>query len=116
MSNLPEPTVQPTRYDVSLLPDDDINHRAFLITIEQRGDGKWAVMHCGFCLGVDGTWDFESIPSGRVREWLRGHRFPLREATQRAVEVAPFVTVNGHTAADAYRASLARATAEGAGA
>lgn len=103
-----QPIVTTTRYEVSLIPEGDINRNAFLITVEYRGGGKWAVLHCGFCLNAGGGWDYESIPSERADDWLIDHRFPLDEAFLRAKAEAPHVTVNGHTAAEAYQARSSR--------
>src|SRR5690606_407223 len=65
MSDVPEPTVRVTRYEVSCLPQDNINAHHFTITVEWRGDDRWAVLHHGFCLGADGEWDYEPRPSSR---------------------------------------------------
>ncbi len=89
--------ITPTRYSVSMLPIDHREHGHFEITVEWRGDGRWAVMHMGYCLGTDGDWEYESIPSERRDEWLATHRFDLDTALRLAKEAAPKVTVNGWT-------------------
>lgn len=103
MNTLPEPTVRPAAYTVCLLPEDDINAHVYAITVEYRGEGRWAVVHCGSCLGADGEWEFGVKPYGRGDGWLAAHRFNLDTALRLAKEAAPHVTVNGITAAEAYR-------------
>lgn len=101
MTDLPEPTVQPTRYVVSLFPPDDHNGALFNLAVEYRGSGLWAIVRLGYCLGADGEWSYESIPSEREDEWLASHRFDLDTALKLAKEAAPHITVNGFTVADA---------------
>lgn len=99
----PEVLVEPTRYEVSVLPFDDINRPSFTITVEARGANRWAVCRHHQCLDLDGTWSWEALPSGRPDEWLATHRFDLDTALKLAREAAPRIRVNGHTALDAYR-------------
>lgn len=98
---MPEPIVQVTEYTVCLLPGDDINHHSFAITVAYRGRGLWAVSRHRQCLGRDGEWDWESLPSERTDEWLAEHRFPVDEAIALAKQEAPRITVNGISAAEA---------------
>ena len=107
MTAVPEPTVRPTIYTVGLLPADDINAHLFQITVEWRSDGKWAVKWFDSCLGADGQWDYEMRPSAREDDWLDAHRFDLDTALRLAREAAPHVEVNGVTAAEARRRTLA---------
>lgn len=99
----PEPIVQVTRYEVSLLPESNINRRHFTLYVEWRGNDTWAVTN-GFheCLGTDGSWSYESIPSERRDEWIVEHRFDLDTALKLARDHAPNATVNGFTAALVY--------------
>lgn len=103
MTDLPEPTVQAIRYEVSLLPEDDINRHVFTIDVEYRGADRWAVTRHGSCLGADGTWDFGVKQYDRSDAWLDTHRFDLDTAIRLAREAAPDVVVNGHTATEVYR-------------
>jgi hypothetical protein len=96
---LPTPTVQPTAYRVSLLPEDDVNRQ-----------GRWAVTNGDACLGADGTWADGVKPHGRGASWLTAHRFDLDTALRLAQAAAPKVTVNGRTAADAYRLAVGEAS------
>jgi hypothetical protein len=97
----PAVRVRPIRFEVSLLPEDDVNYRLYAVKVEYFGEGKWAV-HDGFgCLGVDGTWDEGLHAYGRGDEWLAAHRFDKQTAIKLAREAAPGVTVHGITAAQA---------------
>lgn len=95
-----EPTVRVTEYTVSVLPEDDINASAYAVTVAYRGRGLWAVLLRSFCLGRDGEWDFEMLPSSREDEWLAEHRFTREEALELAKAEAPHISVNGRTAAE----------------
>ena len=99
----PGPRVRATRFEVSLLPEDDINYPFYAVAVEDRGAGRWAVVRHRQCLGVDGEWSWESIPSEREDEWLAAHRFDLDTALRLAREAAPGVTVNGITAVEVLR-------------
>ena len=50
------------------------------ITVEARkqrdGTARWAIMNIGNCLGKDGLWMFESLPSSRTDEFLEMTRWP----------------------------------------
>lgn len=98
----PEPVVQATEYEVSILPEDDINRSTFAITVQYRGEGRWAVIRHSSCLGADGTWDFGVKEYDRGEAWLNAHRFDLDTAIRLARDAAPHVVCNGHTATDAY--------------
>lgn len=98
----PVATCQPTEYEVSILPEGDINRLVFTITVQYRGDQRWAVTRHGSCLGADGTWDFGIKEYDRGDTWLDAHRFDLDTALRLARAAAPHVVVNGHTATDAY--------------
>lgn len=87
-----------TTYTVSMLPFDHIDNDTFAITVEKRSEDLWAVIHHRTCLGTDGKWDYESIPSERTDEWLATHRFDLVTALRLAREAAPKIRVNGFTA------------------
>lgn len=89
-----------TAYEVSCLPEDHIDHHLWALKVEDRGRGLWAVLHKGYCLGRDGTWDYEPRSSSRTDEWLTEHRFEYDDAIRLAQQAAPHVTVNGLTPAD----------------
>lgn len=94
------PTVTANGYTVSWLPEGDIDGYVWAITVEYRGRDLWAVKHSGFCLGRDGSWEWESSPGNREDEWLAEHRFPLAEALERAKGALPELKVNGLKATD----------------
>ena len=104
---MPVATCQATEYEVSILLEGDIDRHRFAITVQYRGEGCWAVTRHGSCLGSDGKWSREPIPSERGDTWLAAHRFDLDTALRLARDAAPHVVVNGHTAMDAYRRFLA---------
>lgn len=93
-------TPRVTEYEVCAIPEDDINAGAYAIKVAYRGRGRWAVTRMSQCLGADGTWDYESIPSERTEEWLATHRFDEQTALRLAVEHAPTVVVLGWTVDD----------------
>lgn len=101
-ADIPDPSAQATRYEVSILPEDDINRPVFTIDVEYRGEGRWAVVRHGSCLGTDGIWEFGVKEYDRGDAWLDAHRFDLETALALAKKAAPHLTVNGHTAVDAY--------------
>ena len=83
-----EPTVRATRYLVTCVPEhrDPGGYRG--VTVEYRGDERWAVLHYVLCLGTDGRWDRERQSSERDEEWLATHRFDLATAQRLAEEQA----------------------------
>lgn len=103
-----EPTVQVTEYTVSVLPEDDVNASSYAITVAYRGRGLWAVSRHRQCLGKDGEWDWESLPSERTDEWLAEHRFDVDTALRLAKEAAPHIVVNGFTVADVLARAVTR--------
>jgi hypothetical protein len=104
----PEVHEYASTYTVCALPEDDTNADAYEITVERRGPGRWAVMHNRYCLGADGTWDYESGSDKHDDEWLASHRFGLDRALEFARAAAPNVTVNGCTATTALTRSQGR--------
>lgn len=106
--NSPNPTppsARVTQYEVCALPEDHIDYPTFAITVDYRGHGKWAVTRGRRCLGVDGYWDWEPLPSEREAAWLEEHRFSLDDALELAVGAAPNVQINGARPADLLAAS-----------
>jgi hypothetical protein len=93
---------RPTAYMVSVWPEggETVNTGSFSITVEFRGQGRWAVLHGGLCLGTDGEWDFERSPSNRDDGWLETHRFTLAGALALAREHAPRISLMGKTAVE----------------
>lgn len=102
------PTVRVARYVVSCVPDDFRDAYQFDVAVEERWPSGWAVLWAGYCLGEDGEWDFEPLPSSRTDEWKATHRFSLEQALELAMREAPRVTALGMTAAEAYKRHLER--------
>lgn len=100
--------VRATTYTVCALPLNDEDAHPFWITVEWRGDDRYAVCRSRRCLGADGEWSWESIPSEREDEWIATHRFDLDTALRLAEGAAPHVSVNGKTPADLINARIAR--------
>jgi hypothetical protein len=123
MSEIPEPEVRVTRYEVSCLPEDDINAPAYTLAVEYRGDSRWAVKTGGACLNANGAkswghhWEDgrepvteEELAAHEVsrQAWLDAHRFDEETALAVARKFAPTMTCMGHTVADALRDQEAR--------
>jgi hypothetical protein len=113
--------IKPVRYEVSVFPPDmhdapasAMDAGTWVVTVEDRGHGKWAVIYGSggrrpmvLSNQRGGEWDYEPIPSSRTDEWLDAHRFDLDTALKHAEQQAPFIKWNGMTAMDV----LARHTA-----
>ncbi|MEV1013892.1 MULTISPECIES: hypothetical protein [unclassified Micromonospora] len=89
--------VRTTEYSVCALPEDHIDAGMFTIEVAYRGPGSWAVLRGRLCLGADGTWELEPIPSERTDEWKAAHRFDEKTAVRLAYEAAPKLRINGWT-------------------
>lgn len=99
----PQLAVHAVTYEVGFFPPDEEASSVFNLTVEYRGGQKWGVIKGRRCLGSDGTWDWEGIPSERTDEWLASHRFDLDAALDLARRHAPQVKVNGKTAEEVAR-------------
>jgi hypothetical protein len=105
---MPEPFVKATRYEVSVLPEGNINRRYNRLHVEYRRDDLWVVCQPGslnLCYGRDGTWDWES---GITDEWIANRYLDFDTAMRLAKEAAPLVEVNGRTAAQVLARAEAR--------
>lgn len=103
MTDVPEPTVRVTRYEVSCLPEGHPMWIHMMLRVEYRGPDQWAVVEPFEptpCLGSDGEWSWEPRPSERPDEWKARHRFDLDTALELAKREAAKLTVNGLIAAD----------------
>lgn len=102
----PEVLVTATRYTVSVLPADDINHKYFALHVELKPSG-W-VVHNGH--------EFYTSEGGWEPSLARAHRFAdYEDALSLAREAAPELTVNGHTAVEAYQRTRAVSPAAAGG-
>lgn len=104
----PEPTVLPTRYVVSCLPEDHDNRYWYTIRVEYGGHGQYAVRHNQMHYGTNGAWEHEPHwPEHGIDEdmvWLAAHRFDHDTALRLARELAPTLTYRGRSVADALAA------------
>ncbi|MGW4222960.1 hypothetical protein ACWEG1_05835 [Streptomyces bauhiniae] len=113
---IPEPTVEPTRYVVSCLPEGHDERFLFTIEVEYRGGGKWAVFNRTRVLGHDGQWSFGFNWRGGAEpttdeecddyekshgEWIAAHRFDKTTALDLAQQAAKTLTYRNYTVADA---------------
>lgn len=95
MTMTPPVFVEPTRYQVSCLPEGHRDRRHYTITVERRGPNSWAVCDRLGCLSNTGTWDDELLVSNRTVVWLNAHRFTLGNALGLAREHATTMSCMG---------------------
>lgn len=88
--------VLPTAYDTAKARD--LYH--FIIKVEYRGIGKWAVVWMGSVLNRDGEWEWEPSPSNREDDFFERCRFTRTDALKRAREAVDELKVNGLTLAE----------------
>ncbi|MEC4016034.1 hypothetical protein [Streptomyces sp. H27-D2] len=84
-----------TRYEVSVLPADDLNRKFYTLLVERTRRGTWVVTdgHAGYLEDGHGT-------PGQAT----AHQFAdYDDALALARRLAPDMTVNGRTATEAYR-------------
>jgi hypothetical protein len=100
-----------TSYEVTIWPEECscIDSALYCCTVVYQGHGNWSVRRGSGsgpndnrpCLGKDGQWHYENLPSERTREELAEHRFDVVTAVGMARKMAPKVTINGLTAEEA---------------
>lgn len=100
-----------TEVTVSAVPEGNVNHALFSVKVSWRGGETYAVERHRECLGADGEWDYEPLPSGRTDEWIATHRFGYDEALRLAHEACQHITVNFHSVADVLAAAAPGGTA-----
>lgn len=88
-----------TRYTVSLLPEDHDVFSSYAIDVEYAGEDRWVVRRGRRCLD-QATWSHESGAAWEDPEWAARHQYLLDVALMWAQTAAPFVRVNGWTAAE----------------
>jgi len=101
--------VYPTGYDEATFSDK----YTYSITVEERGDNRWAVKGIFYVLNKDGEWEHEPRPSSREDDFLERCRFTEEEALRRALEVVDTVKINGQTIIEADARVKARTAALG---
>jgi hypothetical protein len=90
----PDPIVSITRYAVSVLPVDDINRKYFVLYVELKPHG-WIV--------TDGHQYYGPNDGVELSQSTAHHFADYDDALAVARRLAPDLTVNGHTATEAYR-------------
>jgi len=95
----PEVIVTITRYTISVLPADDINHKYFALHVELKPRG-WVVHNGHEFYTAEAGWE----PS----QTLARHFADYDDALAVAREAAPDLTLNGRTAAEVYRLTRSR--------
>jgi len=94
LSHATEFTFYPTP-DPALEPLADYYHFAFKVA--WRGEGSWAVMNNGWCVGRRGIRHYESNPSSRTDRFKKAYRFSRDEAVAIALKYVNKQTLNGRT-------------------
>jgi hypothetical protein len=95
----PEVIVSITRYTVSVLPADDINHRYFALNVELKPRG-WVVHNGHEYFGPDGARELSQSTARHFADY--------DDALALAKRLAPGLVVNGHTAVDAWHRTRSR--------
>ncbi|MFM9635912.1 hypothetical protein [Streptomyces turgidiscabies] len=113
---IPEPTIQTTRYLISCLPESHDERYLFTVTVDYRGNGKWAVQNRTRLLGYDGQWSFgfqwrdgeepstddECDEEEKAHgEWLAAHRFDEATALELAKQAAKTLSYRNYDVAAA---------------
>lgn len=94
------PTIRETitRYELTMMPEGDINECAWYIAVELRDVGRYAVVRGRLCLTPGVGWHVESRDPDS--DCLRCHRYGLDEALALAREHLPLLRINGKTSTD----------------
>jgi hypothetical protein len=103
-----EPRVTVSAYEVSIWPEDctGMDAAMYCCSVVYSGYGNWSVRRGSAstgapCLGADGQWHHERLPSERTKKELAEHRFSLEAALDLARQQAPQVTIKGLSAEEA---------------
>jgi hypothetical protein len=104
LAHLPTPVTLPTVYTVSLLREDDVNYRAYLVTVAHQCADLWSVTHSGGTCHLDAAENWttpgdDTASNDRARE-NPSLLFPYEDALRMAANAAYTVTVNGISARD----------------
>jgi len=97
-------TVYPDRYDEYTFSDKYV----WTITVEERGEGRWAVKNPFYVLNSGGMWEREPNPSDRDDDFLARCRFTREEALRLAKVAVNTLVWNGSTIAQAQASVDAR--------
>ena len=114
-----KPEVRATEYAVSCLPEGHPDGTLFTITVEYRGNGRWAVKRAGAFYDADGNrswgsqWEDGREPvtdaemaayEAAHQEWLDRHRFDEKTALELAQRLASGIDYRGYALAKALAA------------
>jgi hypothetical protein len=94
MPATPDVIVSITRYTLSVLPADDVNHKHYALHVELKPRG-WIVTDGHQYYGPDGGIEFSQSTAHHFADY--------DDALTLAKETAPLLNVNGRTATDAYQ-------------
>jgi hypothetical protein len=111
---IPEPTVLPTTYVVSCLPEGHDDRFTYTVRVQYRGDGRYAVRFGLRFYSTDGTWEYEpdfDEDSAAEALWLKAHRFDHDTALRLARELASTLTYRGLSVADVLATTDSRPAA-----
>lgn len=105
---IPAPTVLPTAYVVSCLPEGHDDRYTYTINVQYRGDDRYAVRHGMSYANGEGAWSYEpgrgseddELDDAAELDWIAAHRFELSDALRLARRLAPTLAVRGRTVAD----------------
>ncbi|MFD7541256.1 MULTISPECIES: hypothetical protein [unclassified Streptomyces] len=104
MPDSPDPTVQPTGYVVSCVPEGHVNRWNYTLQIKYRGGDRWTVQHGPLYLAADGSWSRETDfgeNDSTESTWMAEHGFDHDTALRLAKEAAPRLSYGGHDVAAA---------------
>ncbi|MER8004808.1 hypothetical protein [Streptomyces sp. NPDC094149] len=107
---IPEPTVQPTGYVISCLPEGHIDRWTFTVQVKYAGRDRWTVQHSIRHYGTDNTWSYEpdhGEDDAAEAAWRAEHTFDHDTALRLAKQLAPTLTYRGRSVADALAGSTA---------
>lgn len=90
--------VEPTRFEVTQLPQDSENAPLMTLWVERRGKDRWCVTDGCRCYDANGDKQIEDRPTARTAKFKKRFRFPLDDALKLAERLVPTLTLNGRTA------------------
>lgn len=103
----PIPIARVTEYTVSCLPQEHQLAPHLSLLVVERSPGRWAVLRNGYCYNAAGEKEYERSGTDRAPEFLEEFRHGKKAALALAKRIAPTLTVNGVTVADALTEVIA---------
>lgn len=98
---VPEAVIRIAKYAVSCLPRAHRSYWHFTVWVVERAPNEWEVRADGTVHDADGNPIWGPLPLEDREAWHARHRFDLDTAVEIAKKIAPTLTVNGYTVADA---------------